>query len=479
MGYYKHLFFDDRYLFFRENVKRSYGKPELIKDAIYCDEKALTTWPGIWVFKTADNKYRMLYEGRSLGEEPRYSLLCATSEDGIHFKPENLTEKTNVENRVFENEVMILKGEVACIYEDKIALPEERYKLLFTHVNHDTLMGEGTLYVSRDLLDWKEVEGVKWSEDGEPITSVFYNHKKGCHTILKRPANGARVVGYVETKDWKNFTQYTLCMQQDSLDGPLEEIYGMPSFSYDGWFIGFPHIYGGFGNLMEAKFYSGTIKTQLAYSYNGANWYRSLREPFVSEVQSDKTAQADYNVPMVWLTTARKEDDAIYLHSGASLLEHGPAFREKGLNGRIFTYKLRKDGFIKLETEDKSKESIVGTRENAWHGGEVSINIKAKKATVAVYQAGKMEHEGMNLYGKCNVIEGYSHEDCIPLEGDNCNWIPEFKSGKRISDLKDKVLVFQIKFTDGELYSISGDMTPLFNVEGEAYRQFKRLPTYF
>ena len=47
---YKHLFFDDRYVFGRTNTNRSYGEAELLEDAVYRDEIASTAWPGAWVF---------------------------------------------------------------------------------------------------------------------------------------------------------------------------------------------------------------------------------------------------------------------------------------------------------------------------------------------------------------------------------------------------------------------------------------------
>lgn len=476
---YKHLFFDDRYLFSRENAKRVYGQPKLIKDAIYCDQNASTVWPGAWCFKTDDGKYRILYQGLGNTEERRFSLFCAVSDDGINFKEEDLSDRIKIENRFFKNEVMILDGdEVACIVEDRHNLPEERYKMLYTQTNPETLMIEGILYVSADLLNWKKVEGVKWSEDGEPIAGVFYNHKKQCFTILKRPAWGVRMVGFCETKDWKTYTPYVHCIQADSLDGTLEEIYGTPSFEYDGWFIGFPHIYGGFGSFIGAKFKSGTMEAQLAYSHNGSNWFRSLRDPFISERLSSGKAQTDIDMPMVWPCSVKCNDEDIYIYATASLLEHGPSWTAKGLNGRILVYKLRKDGFIKLETEDKTQESVVATRENAWHGGELNINIKAQKATIAVYQSDEVENMGMNFLGVSTLVEGYTHEDCIPFEGNLLNWTPEFKDGKCLDDLKGRVLSFEMKFSDGEIYSISGNMTPLFNVEAERYRQFKMLPDY-
>lgn len=464
---YKHLFFDDRYLFERENVKRCYGTPVLIKDAVFKDTESSTCWSGPWVFRLDSDLYRMIYSARDNASESM-AVYVAKSSDGIHFEKDNISNGSNL--------LMRIRGEIAYVFEDKTCSETERYKMLYTEINPTTLMVDGFLYVSADLINWTVSEH-RWSKDGEPVAGVFYNRKKKCFTIVKRNTWGVRMVGYTETHDWKTYSPEVLCMQQDSLDAPLEEVYGMPSFSYENIFIGFPHIYSGFSNCMSAKYSSGFIKAQLAYSYNGTNWLRSLREPFISGVYPENASEKEFYAPMVWPSSMLINEDYITIYACASKLEHGPGFHEKGANGYIFTYKLRKDGFIALESDDKEKPSVVATRENAWHSGELHINLKSKKATVAVYTSNRTEDKGMNVYGICEVIKGYSHEDCIPFEGDSCDWIPRYKNGLTIDALSGKALAFEIKFTDGAIYSVYGDMTPLFNVEGERFRRFGALPT--
>ncbi len=467
---YKHLFFCDRYLFNRQNVKRSYGVPRLETEAIYCDGIVSTAWPGTWVFPLDNGKYRMIYQGGYGEENKERGAFSAISEDGIHFEPENLHGDKLPDSFYAKHQVMKFDGdwEIMYIIEDKVNNPKERYKLLCTRLQGLDMIGD--LYSSPDLISWKLHEE-KWSMDGEPIGGAFYNDKKKCFTIISRPAWSSRISCWSETTDWKAFTPKTLCLQSDSLDGPLDEIYGMRAFNYDGWYIGFAHIYSGFEGGMSSKYASGTMKAQLAFSYNGNNWFRSLREPFIGGEIADKTGSAACPVPMVWPTSIICKGDEILIYGSASLLEHGPAFHSPGLNGRIFVYRLRKDGFIRLEST--GGESIVATKENVWHGGEVHINILAKKATIAVY-----ESPDCGVVSICKPIEGYTHEDCESMTGDLCDWVPTFKSGKTLNELKDRVLAFEIKFSDGEIYSISGEMTPVTTVEGVRWKVEGRLPNY-
>lgn len=462
---YKHLFFDDKYLLSKDNVKRSYGTPVLCENYIYLDEEINTSLVSPWVFKLDNGKYRMIYQGHTVKSPFKMKVNYAISDNGFHFKREDLPSP-------------MVDGEIGCIIEDPYAQKEERYKMLVSHYFNNPPYVHGWLYVSSDLITWTKRDGVIWSTDGEPSTSVCYNQKKGCWTIIKRAVAGVRMVGYTETTDWRNFTDFQMCMHQDSLDSDLEELYGMPVFAYDNYFIGLPYIYGGLSSKLGSKYMGGTMKSQLAYSNDGRYWLRSLREPFISGAKGDKTASPIFYAPMVWATSMRIGDDGeIYIYGSATELEHGKAFHGVEYpSGRIFVYKLRRDGFIKLQSADATKESVVATRENIWHSGDLHINLKANKATLAVYIAEEGEDGYVNAESRCRLLEGFSHDDCVPFEGDSRDWVPQFKSGKKIADLIGKTLIFELKFEDGELYSMFGDMTPLFNVPASRYRVFGEMP---
>ena len=77
--------------------------------------------------------------------------------------------------------------------------------------------------------------------------------------------------------------------------------------------------------------------------------------------------------------------------------------------------------------------------------------------------------------GQGHELEGYSHADCIPFRGDATDWIPQFKSGKTLDELKGKTLIFELNF-QGKLYALEGEMLPLMNLEGVRYRRLNQLP---
>ena len=471
----KLLFFDDNKLFGIDNVERRYGKPELI--SVYNDGVCSTDYCTGSVFRLDNGKYRMIYFGHS-NEYSGKKLFSAVSDDGVNFLPEKLYNSKADSHRMYEHEIMDIPGEVAFIYEDRNSQnTEERYKLLMS--DHGLLGKElrvnDTIYVSPDLINWNLKENVYWGDGAEPLASVFYNKHKNVHTILERPFWGIRCVGYKETKDWENFTEYNLCLNVDSNDERLAEIYGMFAFEYDGMYIGIPHIYRHLNSELNAKYKNGIIDTQLAYSYDGRYWQRSLREAFISGIDS-KPDNLNINHNLVWVSNMQIHDDGnVYFYASASELEHGPAFHEPG-TGKMLIYKMRRDGFISLSTQDKEKTSSLATREKVWHGGEVHLNIKSKNATVAVYVSDESEMVAGNALGIAKPIDGYGHEDCISFSGDSVDWVPQYKTGKKIEELKGKTLVFELRFEDGEVFSLSGDYTDVYNTQAVRYRKLGILP---
>ena len=460
----KHLFFDDNKLFSKENVTRDYGSPELVGE--YIDASVSTDFCTGWVFRLRDGKYRLLYFGHS-AEFEHHKLFSAISSDGVRFIPEPVFDVSKDVEKQYPNEIMdIGSAEIPFIYEDThTEKANERYKLLLSYVSRDDIKVMDDVYVSPDLIYWERLDGAAWGDGAEPLASVFYNKHKDVHTVIERSFWGIRSAGYKETKDFINYTEFRHCLNVDSLDEDLSEIYGMYAFEYDGNYIGIPHIYRGFGSGLQTKFNSGIIDTQLAYSSDGRYWRRSLRKPFIS----GSDGSLDKKHPLVWVSGMARINGDIYLYASASEREHGPAFRMPG-TGKILIFRLRTDGFISLKTTDKSRESIIATREKIWHGGEPCVNLKAKRATLAVYTTASQD-EGLNILGTATPLEGYGHEDCIAFSGDCTDWIPKYKSGKLVSDLVGKTLVFEIKFEDGELFSFSGDYTDAFNVEAAVYRR--------
>lgn len=456
----KQLFFDDSLLYGRDHVKRGYGKLERIAE--YNDGVCSTDFCTGSVFRLENGAYRMLYFGQSAEFEDK-KLFSAISEDGVNFSPEAVEL---VGEHAYAHEIMHLSkgGEVAFIYEDEGSA--DRYKMLMSEFQPDTFTVKDVLYTSKDLLHWELAEHVSWGDGTEPLVSVYYNRHKANHTVIQRPFWGCRTVGCKTTSDWKSFTEYRHVLGVDSCDEALAELYGMYAFEYDGMYIGAAHIYNGLHSEYNAKYLNGNIECELAYSYDGEYWRRSLREPFLSGGEE---------CPLVWLSAMVRRENDLLFYGSASERIHGPAFSEPG-RGRLFVYRLRQDGFIALESEDAVTPSRVITREKLWKGGELHLNVCAANVTVGVYETFEAPGAPTNSLGSAEPIDGYRAEDCIPFSGDCIDFIPQYKNGRTLSQLAGKTLVFEINYTNGALYSLSGDYIDLYNTEGVRYRKLGVLP---
>ena len=466
----KQLFFDDMKLLVRDRTKRDYVKPELV--ASYNDGISSTDYSGIFVSRLPDGRYRMIYAGKSVDGSYRHlKMFSAISENGVDFLPEKLWDNPEEHGVTYCHEVMdIGNAEIGFIYEDEHCDESERYKMLIFDAIFEEFDFHNDIYTSPDLIHWTKLEGVSWADEAEPLVSVFYNKHKGCYTFMERPYWGVRRLGYKETADWKNFTPWKNVLNIDAEDSPLTELYGMYAFEYDGKYIGIMNLYKNHASQRNAKYHDGVIETQLAISYDGECWNRSLRKSFIGN-ETVTVNGKPFDIKLIWLFSHQRLDNGdILLYGCASCLEHGPAFRNPG-NATILVFRLRKDGVISLVTERNDEASVVATREKIWNGGALSVNIRAEEATAAIFIA---DDENTLAYTK--PVEGMGHGDCIPFSGDSTEWIPEFKSGRSLDELCKKTIVIEIKYKNGELFSISGDFTDCYNTQAARYRKYGRMP---
>ena len=477
---FKYLFFDDQRLYARENLRRELGRPQAV--AKYQDPDYDMPLPPAAVFKCPDGKYRMLYQvyvtrktlnrGNVVGGNPekvptrrRAALALAVSDDGLSFRPDTPHLVSDAWGELGSSDEGDL-GEVAFVIEDAKAPAAERYKLFGCTNEMEFRRGRGNyLLASGDLKSWRRIEGARWHDVGtEPITSCFWNESQDAYTVLLRPQAGERRVGWSLTKDFRMFTKPQFCMQCDPEDEPLAELYGAFGFAYDGWHLAMPLLFGGQPSEMRGKGRMGTMTPQLAYSMNGLNFQRVFHKAFLDGNDPSLVALTGTKCPMIWPGTVRRDaDGSILLHSVCCGFDHGGFYRANR-NTWIVAWRLREDGFVRLVSEDPAKDSVVGTRDTLWRGGELRVNLACRgKATVAVYAASKPG-------GLLAPVPGYGHADCEPFTGDSTRWTPTWRGGS-LEAFKGRRVAFELRFRDGEAYSLAGNMTPMMWVQVQQYEE--------
>ena len=433
----KIVFFDDQRLGGRVNNKRVYGRPKLVGQ--FDNNCAVPAMPH--VFYNDKLGCYVLYYSRyypvPTEKDPNMLTHCfcmATSSDAVNWQPYN--NDFEFDRKYFPNQILPADDlvEVATILRDKDGV----YHFYAVYVEWATLSLTTVPYASKDgvkLYEDKEHDAI---QGGEPFMGSFYNRKKDCYTFITRPNWAERRCCISETKDLKTFSPLRVMLQIDSEDRPMTEVYGMPTYDMGDYYVGLVNLYDGIIIPTRQKFEKGHMNVQLAYSFDGVHFQRSLRTPFIDRGTPDSPC---YGMLMPY--SMIECGDNFVITASMTPYEHG-VMKGKENPGNIGSFIVKKDRLIGLESD--GGDAIVSTRMILWNGGELSINIQVPYGEARV----RITDEDMKS------LEGFDYEDCIPFTGDTLSWTPQWKNAK-LDDLKGKHFIVEVKFFNGLIYAIEGN----------------------
>jgi hypothetical protein len=458
------LFFDDWNLERRENLSRHVGRPELVPEGTFEDPDHWVSSGYPTVFRHESGTWRCLYLGKPLEaplEEktkiiPQRYPLVAESEDGIRWGTPDLTETVPLPDRRFPHQVMPVDGfgQWDCYFDERAEDPNERLKGLVVHNGIGT-----TVWTSPDGLTWRKVEGAEWRAGApDPPSTAFWNEVRKSYVISSCPPPNPhpRRIAFSETQDWRTFSDYAVdvpaevVLMPDALDSPLAEMYGMIVFPYEGTFVGLLWLHHTDPRIVGAKYFGGKTDCQLAYSYNGWHFQRTLREPFMPNAAIGEPGAGTMR-PHSMLVD---DEQTIRIYSSSSKLEHGHHVWGDD-PGAILLHRLRLDGFIYLESD--GGPGLLATRPIFLRSGEVRFNVQSGHRTLV---------QVTDIAGE--PIEGYTFDDCEPFRGDDLFWTPRWRGGRRLSELSERFIRLEISMNHARLYAIRGDFVK--TTQGEARR---------
>ena len=305
-----------------------------------------------------------------------------------------------------------------------------------------------------------------WLDPGSDNTGdVLWNQEAGLYEIITRPIYGDRRVAISTTKDFNEFSRPITVLQPDALDRLGTEFYDMPSRPYEGMYIGMIHVFttDRFEETSsvsppwpQIKYY-GRMETELTYSYNGLQWYRSDRKPFMG--------LRDYGLmgggSVYGMEMLRTNDDKLLLYASASKGGHGDArvMDEAGLditglqNPQL--YEMRLDGFCSLKTW--GHRGVLRTKTIVPKSGKISLNVRTMDHTEIHVQI---------LDGKtAQPIPEYTWEEAAPISGDHLFAQPRWKRRSDISELVDRPIRIEIAMREAELFAIRNECEALYACE--------------
>ena len=118
----------------------------------------------------------------------------------------------------------------------------------------------------------------------------------------------------------------------------------MPTFPYEGMFVGLLWLM--YGDPLEVGLLkrNGPIDSQLTYSYDGVSFNRTYRAPFV-----ERNPRGEEGGGCIYPTSMVADDSGdLLFYSGSSLGEHYKDTDQ--LAAALLVHKLRRDGFMVLES---------------------------------------------------------------------------------------------------------------------------------
>lgn len=477
--YSRLLFFDDQNLNIMKNVKRESVAPEKLSDG-YVDpavDLVNLCWGYPFVFYCeAIEKYVLYYQGWSRNNVvmPHHISLAAESDDGVNFRPLNMAQFGNCDDYILPNQVLPIKVggfsflEGQFFVDDNAKDLSEKYVAL-TLYKSSGLDYKAVVFTSADGLRWKLDENKTWHEGMNapdyPI-SLFYNRTDGTYGIFKRPRHADRRSSVAFGKELGKFGKPSIVFQADAADKQLTDIYGVSMFPYADMYVGFIMLYHTpnyfelngekVSGLPTHKFLGGNVEPQLVYSYNGVHFNRFLREPFFGRSGFENGCM--YPTCMV----ADKADDNIMIYVSATREEHGRI--NKG-EGRIVPFRMRKDGFCCLKSENGIAELL--TRGIYVDGEKLAFNVQCEKG-------GFFEIQVEDCEG--NVLEGYAFADCVTFSGDEISHSFAFASGKTFGALKGKMITIRMRFENARIFGIEGDFLVVTPFQYLRHKEYGEIP---
>ncbi len=309
---------------------------------------------------------------------------------------------------------------------------------------------------SSDGLRWSTREGdPKLFESSDVVNFLHDTYRDRFVSTYKTSNRRHRAVGIAVSDDglsWRKPIEGAV-FGADDLDPDDTQVYGMPTFLYQGMYIGLPWIYharwikyGDYDSpdrMYEAQEGSPcTVDVQMAWSWNLIQWNRAPgRKPFIA-----LGSEGSFDSKMIYTSRAPVVvGDKLYFYYGGFDKKHDDY---KDIHGAIGLAMLRLDGFCSMRAG--LKEGWLISRREVFRTPKVTIN--AKTAPTGYVIAELLDREN-------NVIPGFSRADCVPFKGDSVSGVIEWKT-KQFPDKwidADKKIRFFLKNAD--LYSyLSSDI---------------------
>lgn len=431
------FFFDDFLLSDCKNVYRESETAVKKKNPVLIPEKpweARRTQVCTVLYDENEKLYKMWYSTSYykyglpknipavLQKDMHGALMYATSKDGYIWEKPNLGVTDFMGST--DNNIVVWKNFIAAsdsvVCDPNEKNPDKKYKLY----SHQDLHGAYVAY-SPDGIHWSDFNREKYVIECNDVLSVGWDDNKEQYIAgykIHKGKESIRTQGFAHSKDGLNWSYSGIVFEPDSQDPPDLQFYGFTPFSYKGIYLGFLWR---FRNDKKNQ----TMDVELVYSRDGNDWERIDRKPVIPK---GNIGDFDSHMIMGISSNILVLDEEVRVYYVGWNEKHWD-FRETP-NRRNCTgiAKFEPDRFMAIKAE---KDGIIITKLLNADQGVLSINARTE-------ESGEIRAALLDKDGK--IINGFSYEECVPMNGDNS----DFKliwNGKTTSDANEDYAVgFQI-----------------------------------
>lgn len=271
---------------------------------------------------------------------------------------------------------------------------------------------------SSDGLSWNFVPltaGKGLFDSGDVVNFAHDPYRRRYVATWKTTTSRGRAVGIATSSDGLAWTKPThaAVVFADDLDPDATQLYGMPVFPYQGYYLGLPWIYHARwpkdGMTADADLAAAektspcTVDVQFAWSRDLLHWNRTApRTAFIPLGRS-----SEFDASMVYSARAPVVvDDKLYFYYGGWTQPHNKPSKNQAAIGLGV---LRLDGFCSMQAGN-SEGSLVTRQEPDLETPAVIINART-------HDAGQIVAEIVDATGR--PLDGFSRKECLAFQGDD------------------------------------------------------------
>ena len=422
IGTHEQLFLDDHVIARTEGVTRRVNQgrkrpePVIVPDRPWERNSALLF--GSVIHDREEGVFKVWYHASG-------HVGYAVSDDGLVWRKPELAV---VEWQGRKTNLVVERGKLGHFYELFGVLkdpedpdPARRYKMAFVSIEHgfaDTYRWQFHREQRRGLGTAVSPDGIHWTLEDDcastdicDISRLYRDPADGKYVLLGRTkltakrndgswklSGWGRAVHYLESSDFRQWTDGELVFAADHGDPDGTEIYSISSFPYEGVAIGMAQMFYGLPD-------QGNLDIQLTVSRDRKHYARvEPRLPFIPEGPIGSWDR--YNISLGCLPPVTVGDE-LWFYYGARTHRHSPYKGDDSgpSAGRIGLATVKRGRFLALEASFAG--GTLRTKPFIVEGGELLLNVNAAYGTVEVV----LEDAGGNAAVQATV----SHQDGVSV----------------------------------------------------------------